>query len=158
MTSSFLSPKVAELFKSLAIRASASPHYVDYVRLDFVLSVMPTKVGAEESDDCYKSVLIEHSALFNECYHVVEQNRARIATCVSVNWLTEPRLFNEVIFTSDPVTGLILLTPLLERSLGDYLWSVEKVRKIPSLLRDLLRMPELEQRFGPELMQFARQG
>ena len=156
MTSSFLSPKVAELFKSLAIRASASPHYVDYLRFDFVLSVMPSKIGAEESDDYYKSALLENAALFNECYHVVEQNRARIATCVTFNWLTEPRLFNEVIFTSDAVTGIVLLTPMLERSLGDYLWSVEKVRKIPCLLRDLLRMPELEQRFGPELMQFAR--
>ena len=75
------------------------------------------------------------------------------------DWLTEPELFGQVLLKDfDPVTSLILLTPMLERSLGDYLWSGAKGFRgpIPSLLRDLLKVPELSRDLGKELMLVAR--
>jgi len=51
---------------------------------------------------------------------------------------------------------LLLLTPILERSLGDLLVSVDKTVKVPALLRDLLKRSELFDLLGAPCMTFLR--
>ena len=83
--------------------------------------------------------------------------------CDLLEWTSQPNHFAkcwEMLKQNDEgeytPECLLLLTPILERSLGDLLISVDKNVKVPALLRDLLKRRELFDLLGSPCMTFLR--
>jgi len=98
------------------------------------------------------------SAISNVCqFEEIKQN---------VEWLSQPDHLEScwALFQQDlndysnkhSLECLLILTPLLERSLGDLLISTGKVKKVPALLRDLLQEDALVSLLGPPCVLFMR--
>ena len=74
-------------------------------------------------------------------------------------WLTHPALVYEAIVTlqsrDDKCVShetLLSLTPMLERSLGNVLYTSNSKLKIPSLMRDLINTKELYDLIGSRIL------
>ena len=160
---SYFSPKVTALFKSLdacEIKSEVEPLYIDWENFVFKASalqeLMTTFSDCDESEEFYAKVLCDHSDIFSECQHLVNKHKLEMLTTVDFRWLSDPGVFGDALQASDPVTALLLITPVLERSIGNFLWSTNSQVTVPSLLKDLLRLPELKDHFGSELMAMSR--
>ena len=107
---------------------------------------------SQRTGQWYKSVLRRLSPLFNYCHDMINREpfKKDIVQDDFLKWLTHPALVYEAISMlqsrddKNVANEVILsLTPMLERSLGDILFTYNKKLKIPSLLRDLINTQEL---------------
>lgn len=109
----------------------------------------------------YKVVLRRLSPLFNFAHELLlkEPFDADLEKNEHLQWLTHPELVSEAIKLLQSrddkcVTNevLLLLTPMLERSLGNILFTTNDKLKVPALLRDLIHTRELYDCIGSPIL------
>ena len=172
MARSSLSPYVSELLSSaspsLTSLANATPSQAGF-HIDFKaiqVDVVAATGGKEEGSMGWYKV-----ACATLAPHLVNMHRAALGL---VREEREAKLLPFLSWTSHSafileswqvwdgggetvgLELLLLLSPVLERSLGDLLTSVSGLAKVPALLRDLLRREELERVLGGECLLFLR--
>ena len=105
----------------------------------------------------YKVVLRRLSPLFSYCHELLlkENFNKKIIEDETLAWLTHPNLVYDAVnllpSRDDKCVGhevILSLTPMLERSLGNLLYTWNSNLKIPSLLRDLTNTKELHDIIG----------
>ena len=107
---------------------------------------------SQRTGQWYKIVLRRLSPLFNYCHDMLNREvfKKDIIEDDFLKWLTHPALVYEAInmlqSRDDKCVAnevILSLTPMLERSLGNILYTKNNKLKIPSLLRDLINTQEL---------------
>ena len=172
MASSSLSPYVQQLLSSASpcpsSLASATPSQAGF-RIDFKaieVDVVAAAAGEEEG-----SMAWYEAACATLAPHLLSIHRAALGLVKEdretellplLSWTSHPALILESWKVWDgggETVGLellLLLSPVLERSLGDLLTSVSGLAKVPALLRDLLRREELGRVLGAGCLLFLR--
>ena len=172
MASSSLSPYVHQLLSSASPSktslANATPSQVGY-HIDFkAIEVDVAAATAGEKEDSmgwYKAAcatLASHLLSIHRAALGLVREERETELLPLLSWTSHPALILESWNVWDgggDTVGLellLLLSPVLERSLGDLLTSVSGLAKVPALLRDLLRREELEGVLGADCLLFLR--
>lgn len=120
--------------------------------IQFLLGSVIIDDYSSRTKEWYKVVLRRLSPLFNYCHKTIlnENFSEDLDKDQNLAWLTNPELVCESIkllqFRDDKCVSqevFLALTPMLERSLGNILYTSNSKLKIPSLLRDLIYTQEL---------------
>eukprot|EP00092_Neocalanus_flemingeri_P001078 GFUD01001149.1.p1 GENE.GFUD01001149.1~~GFUD01001149.1.p1 ORF type:complete len:655 (-),score=153.21 GFUD01001149.1:11-1975(-) len=140
----------------------------DYV-IDFIKVYEKLQDELEMTDDDKSSEWFKDATkILIPCLHRIHKLFGEIKgdfgqLCDFLDWTSQPSHFAkcwEMLKQNDEgehtTECLLLLTPILERSLGDLLISVDKNVKVPALLRDLLKRQELFELLGTPCMTFLR--
>ena len=169
MADSSLSPYVAELLSSASpllddLAPSQAGFCIDFKAIE--VDVMAATAGEEEdSQGWYQATCAAINPHLLEIHKtalglVREGREGEVLPLLS--WTSHPTLILDSwrIWDGGGETAgvelLLLLCPVLERSLGDLVTSVTGLTKVPALLRDLLRREELEEVVGPGCLLLLR--
>ena len=169
MADSSLSPYVAELLSSASplldnLTPSQAGFCIDFKAIE--VDVVAATAGEEEDGQSWDTAAC---AAINP--HLLEIHKTALGLVREgreaellpfLSWTSHPNLILDSwrIWDGGGETAgvelLLLLCPVLERSLGDLVTSVSGLTKVPALLRDLLRREELEEVVGPGCLLLLR--
>lgn len=129
--------------------------------LQFLLGSLNITDFSARTSQWYKVVLRRLSPLFCYAHDLLIKDKFTkdLIKDPTLAWLTHPKLVFEAITLiqsrDDKCVSheiLLSLAPMLERSLGNILFTTNKKLKVPSLLRDLINTQELHDAIGSDVL------
>ena len=127
----YLSPNVVAMVKKFNSAATASFSPVVDVRKYF------DDFAIQNKDDSWYGKCAEILGAFGEA------NKEFRPAPSEISWLSEPELFDSSSSNDNCLEALLIMTTVLERSLGNLFASVSS-KPVPALLRDLVGSEELK--------------